>query len=154
MTIERRHDPASVERILDGLPEWFGLPEANRHYVEAAASMPSWCAVIDEHVVGVALVERRFDESADLHLLAVDREAHRRGVGRALVEAVSTDLARDGVKLLQVNTVGGSFEHEGYAATRAFYRACGFLPLAELHGIEWDGPTLISARILASNASG
>lgn len=50
--------------------------------------------------------------------------------------------------LFQVKPVGESFERSGYAATRAFYRSCGFLPLEEMTGISWGGPPLIMVKSL------
>ncbi len=32
--IERRQDAAATRRILESLPEWFGIPEANEHYIK------------------------------------------------------------------------------------------------------------------------
>lgn len=51
-----------------------------------------------------------------------------------------------------VKTVGASFEDEGYAATRAFYEARGFLPLEEISDLDWHGPTLIMVKALGSAA--
>jgi len=44
--------------------------------------------------------------------------------------------------------VGPSREDEGYARTRAFYEAVGFVPMNELQRIDWIGPTLILVRPL------
>lgn len=38
------------------------------------------------------------------------------------------DLREDGCHLLSVHTVGPSFPHDDYAATREFYRSTGFPP--------------------------
>lgn len=148
LTVTRGNDPEAVRRILGALPSWFGIPEANEHYVRAAGQMPSYLARVDGEVVGVALVERHFPASAEIHLIAVSPEHHGTGVGSALVRAVEEDLLRGGTQVLQVKTVGASFADEGYAATRAFYEARGFLPLQEVDGLDWDGPTLIMVKML------
>lgn len=70
------------------------------------------------------------------------------GVGRLLVDTIVAQLQADGCAMLTVHTVGPSFEHAGYAATRAFYRALGFIPLEEHEGLDWSGPTLILVRPL------
>lgn len=148
VTIVRENDPAAAARILDELPAWFGLPAANAHYIEAAAIKASYLAAVDGSTVGLALVDRHFPETAEIHLIAVAPEWHGRGVGTALVEAIEEDVTRDGARLLEVKTVGASYEDEGYAATRAFYEARGFLSLEEMSELDWDGPTLIMVKPL------
>ncbi len=81
-------------------------------------------------------------------MIAAKSEARGAGIGRQLVEHVAADLASDGCRLLSVHTVGPSFEDASYAATRAFYRSVGFIPLEEHNGLDWDGPTLILVRAL------
>ncbi|WP_436532303.1 GNAT family N-acetyltransferase [Actinoplanes sp. HUAS TT8] len=147
-TIERRSDPSATGRILRALPSWFGIEEAVLDYVDDAAVLPSYLAVRDSETVGVALVRRHFPESAELHLIAVHPQVRGTGVGSLLVAAVEDDLRADGVRLLQVKTTGESFEHDGYAQTRAFYRARGFVALEEIRGLIWDGPTLLMVKTL------
>lgn len=136
-----------TRRLLDRLPTWFGIPESNAEYVRTAAE------VLPGHVagdgVGVLLCRRHFPESAEIHLMAVDPEWHRRGVGRALVDAVVADLVADGCRFLQVKTLGPSRQDDGYARTRRFYRAVGFVPLEETPEL-WppDNPCLIMVRAL------
>ncbi|MGI8523181.1 MAG: GNAT family N-acetyltransferase [Nocardioides sp.] len=147
-TVVRGADPAAVGEILSGLPDWFGIAEANEHYVEAAGQLPSYLAVDGEDVVGVALVAEHFPQARELHLIAVRRDRHRSGVGRLLVETIEADLRRDGVRLLEVHTVGASHEGAGYARTREFYLALGFVAMNELDRIDWDGPTVILVKSL------
>lgn len=146
VTIERGHDPTAVARILQALPSWFGIPEANEHYVGAAGEKVSYLARVHGEVVGVALVDRHFRETGEIHLLAVQPERHGQGIGTAIVAAVEADLRDDGAVMLMVKTVGPSHEDNGYAATRTFYRATGFLPLEEIEGLDWDGPTVIMVK--------
>jgi GNAT superfamily N-acetyltransferase len=137
--------------ILEGLPEWFGIPEAINGYVEDAAS-PEFRSVVareGDRTVGIALVARHFRESAEVHLIAVARDYRGRGVGKSLIGRIFEDLTEDGCQLLSVHTVGPSFEDAAYEATRAFYRSVGFIPLEEHHGLDWSGPTLILVRPLS-----
>lgn len=148
LTITRGHDPEATRRILAALPDWFGIPSANEHYVTAAASKDSYLAQLDGVTVGVALVDRHFPATGEIHLIAVAPEHHGSGVGSALVAALEQDLRTDGARLLEVKTVGASYQDEGYTATRAFYEARGFLPLEEVEGLDWDGPTVIMVKPL------
>ncbi len=147
--IERRHDPAAVEGILRLLPEWFGIDDAIAGYVRNASTFPSYLAVdTDGVVIGIALLERHFPLSAEIHLLAVHPDEHRNGVGRALVGAIEGDLRADGARMLQVHTVGPSYPDEAYAKTREFYQGIGFVPLQEFDEIDWHGPTLVLVKAL------
>lgn len=147
-----RRDPETVRAILDALPDWFGIPEANEQYQRDAASeeFASLLAIAAGKTVGAALIRRHFPETAEVHLIAVAPSQRGHGIGRALIERIAHDLAADGCCLLTVHTVGPSYEHEPYATTRAFYRGCGFLPLEEHQGLDWDGPTLILVRVLTT----
>jgi GNAT superfamily N-acetyltransferase len=146
--VVRRHDSEAVRSILASVPEWFGIPEANAAYVEDAGRLPSYLAMDGDDVVGVALVAEHFSQTRELHLIAVRRDRHRQGVGRLLLEAIETDLRAHDVRVLEVHTVGPSYEHDGYARTRAFYEGTGFLSLHELDRIDWNGPTLILVKPL------
>ncbi|MGW4955744.1 GNAT family N-acetyltransferase [Nonomuraea sp. NPDC004186] len=133
-------------RLLDRLPTWFGIPEANAEYVESATRLPGLLAHAGAEVIGVLLYRRHFAEAAEIHLMAVSPGWHRRGVGRALVDAVTSDVRADGCRLLQVKTLGAKHPDPGYARTRAFYRAVGFLPLEETDDL-WPGnPCLIMVK--------
>ena len=146
--VVRRQDPEAVREILASVPEWFGIPEANQHYVELAGRLPSYLAVDGDEVVGVALLDEHFSQSRELNLIAVRRDRHGQGAGRAMLAAIESDLRKAGVRILEVHTVGPSSEDEGYARTREFYLAAGFVAMNELQRIDWDGPTLILVKPL------
>ncbi|MHB1593592.1 MAG: GNAT family N-acetyltransferase [Streptosporangiaceae bacterium] len=113
----------------------------------AAESMASHGATA-RHPVGAMLVARHFPETAEIHLLAVEPGLHRSGVGRALVGALERDLIADGVRLLEVKTLGPSHPDAGFALTREFYRAMGFLPVEEITGLWPDNPCLVLIKVL------
>jgi GNAT superfamily N-acetyltransferase len=147
-------DPATVERLLAALPEWFGIESSNRAYIADAHELPTYLArpagSPGAQPVGVLLAHRHFPESAEIHLLAVAPELHRQGAGRALVASLAADLVADGCELLQVKTQGPSRPDEGYTRTRLFYASLGFLPLEERTDI-WgpDNPCLFMVMPLA-----
>ena len=146
--VVRRQDPEAVREILASVPEWFGIPEANQHYVELAGRLSSYLAVDGDEVVGVALLDEHFPQSRELNLIAVRRDRHRQGAGRAMLAAIESDLREAGVRILEVHTVGPSSEDERYASTREFYLATGFVAMNELERIDWNGPTLILVKPL------
>lgn len=154
VNVTAARNPEATRRILEALPDWFGDPEAVNSYVSETSdeALESFVAAEGEVVVGIALVHRHFPETAELHLIAVDPTAQGAGVGRLLVDTIVAELQADGCAMLTVHTVGPSFEHAGYAATRAFYRALGFIPLEEHEGLDWSGPTLILVRPLRESS--
>ncbi|NLT56801.1 MAG: GNAT family N-acetyltransferase [Actinomycetales bacterium] len=146
-------DPATVERLLRSLPEWFGIESSVAEYVEAARRLQTvlaWPGGGDGLTtpIGVLLLERHFPVSAEIHVMAVDRAWHRRGVGTALVGEAERVLREQGVLLLGVKTLGPSDPDPGYAATRRFYEAVGFLPVEELRGVWPDDPCLVMVKPL------
>ncbi len=129
---------AACASVLDGLPEWFGIPEANADYSEAAERERGVVAIDAEGVVvGLCTIVRHSPASAEIHLLAVRRPWHRRGVGSALVDSAEAHLAADGVRFLQVKTLSSASPDENYARTRRFYEGVGFVVLEEFPEL-WD----------------
>jgi ribosomal protein S18 acetylase RimI-like enzyme len=150
-------DPGTVDRLLRLLPGWFGIESAITQYVAKAQQLPTYLARpgpassvrdVDRQAVGVLLAARHFPAAAEIYLMAVEPALHRRGIGRALVEALEADLIAGGVELLQVKTLGPSRPDASYNQTRRFYAGLGFLPLEEIDGL-WPGnPCLIMVKTL------
>ena len=141
-------DPAQrsrlAEAVLRDLPEWFGVEESTRAYIEEAATLPTFAVEPD---LGFLCLEQHTPRAAELYVMGVRREHHRRGIGRALVAAAEAWCRAHGVRYLHVKTLGPSRPSRGYGATRAFYEAVGFVALEELHGLwEGDNPTLILVK--------
>ena len=149
-TIVRRSNPGAVERLLQALPDWFGIEQSVREYVDDARTKPTYLAVdsATTEVIGALLISRHFPESAEMHVLAVDPRHHRRGIGSALAQRFEDDMRADGARLLEVKTMGPSCPDESYAKTIAFYRAIGYLPLEELQGYWPEDPCLILVKPL------
>ncbi len=141
--------PDAARRLLASVPEWFGLPEANVDYIEAACTKETW-TVRDNGgtVIGLTLVDRHFPHVAELHLMVVDRDHHGHGVGTAMVRAIEHDARERGVQLLEVKTLGGSHPDPGYARTRHFYERAGFLPLEETNLWGQANPCLFMVKPL------
>ena len=100
-------------------------------------------------MVGALLWKRHYPESAEVHLMAVEPSYHRAGIGTRLLERAEDELRADGVRYLQVKTLGPSRADDEYERTRRFYEARGFVPLEELFDV-WpeDNPMLILVKAL------
>jgi GNAT superfamily N-acetyltransferase len=97
---------------------------------------------------GVLLAARHFPCSAEIYLMAVDPAMRRCGAGRALVAALETDLITEGVRFLQVKTLGPARPDAGYEQTRKFYASVGFWPLEETRDLWPENPCLIMIKAL------
>jgi ribosomal protein S18 acetylase RimI-like enzyme len=76
--------------------------------------------------VGFAIYRTKDGRTAELSWIGVRPEAHRKGIGRALVNTLEALLAQSGVRTLEVSTVAATVVDESYAKTRNFYHAIGF----------------------------
>jgi GNAT superfamily N-acetyltransferase len=141
---------ALCERMLRGLPEWFGIESSIRDYAAAAETMPMFAIRSGDGVAGFLSLHRQTPATAEIHVMAVDRRLHRRGVGRALVEAAAESARRDGCRLISVKTLSPSRASDEYEKTRRFYEAMGFLPVEELKTLWGEAnPCLLMVRPLA-----
>ena len=73
------HWPDEVRRILDGLPQWFGMPESNDEYVEKAATLTNVVARDGDAVAGICLLLRHNPQAAEIDLIAVPEIVTGRG---------------------------------------------------------------------------
>ena len=148
-------DPAErsriAESVLRDLPEWFGIEEATREYIEQAAGLPTFAVEPD---LGFLCLKQHTPRAVEVYVMGVRRGQHRRGLGRALVAEAERWCRAHGIRYLQVKTLGPSRESDAYAATRLFYEAVGFVAIEELHGL-WshDNPTLILVKDVAPGFS-
>jgi coenzyme F420-0:L-glutamate ligase / coenzyme F420-1:gamma-L-glutamate ligase len=148
MQVVEISDPAErsriAEAVLRDLPDWFGIEEATRRYIEDAATLPTLAVEPD---LGFLCLKQHTPSAAEVYVMGVRQEEHRRGIGQALVAEAELWCRTQGIRYLQVKTLGPSRPDPGYDATRAFYEAVGFIALEELHGL-WDeeNPTLILVK--------
>ncbi len=137
--------------ILAGLPDWFGLPEANAAYADLAEVSPTWVALEDGVPAGLMLLEWHGADTVEITLIAVRYSRRKAGIGRALVETAEQAGRARGARFLTVKTRGPSAPTPSpeYDETRAFYRAVGFFVLEEFPTL-WDpdNPALFLAKPL------
>ena len=119
------------EPVLRSLPQWFGIKEAADQYIQDIEGLPTLLARDGDSIVGFLTLVVHSAYSAEIHVMGVRPEYHRRGVGAALVRAAERNLRQRGVEYLQVKTLSPQRKDKNYAHTRQFYYALGFRPLEE-----------------------
>lgn len=143
----------ACREIFGTLGDWFGIAESNEKYLRELSELPAFVAVVRRRVVGFASLRRHFPGAAELEVLAVRRDLHRRGIGRALIARCEAWCALRGVEMLHVKTLAPSDPDAGYARTRAFYRALGFVPLFETELWGPENPMLVAVKALKARGS-
>ena len=134
---------------METLPTWFGIPASVEDYIATADRSPTVIASLGNEDVGLLTLVRHSRYAAEVYVMAVLPEHHRRGIGRALLRQAEATLAADGVEFLQVKTLAPSRPDDGYDKTRAFYLAYGFRPLEEFRGLwDADNPALQMIKVV------
>lgn len=139
-------DAESCDRIIASLPYHFGHEQGRRDCAAAVRRELGLVAAGDEGVVGFLTYVPRFEESAEITWMAVRNDRRRQGIGHRMIERLTDILRADGRRILVALTVSpsdpGLEPDDGYGATRAFYRSCGFVLARDLHN-EWDSDTAV-----------
>lgn len=128
-------DPAQKQQmsrqILEALPEWFGLPDAREQYIEESADQLFLAAMENGEPVGFLCLKQTGAATVELAVMGVQKQLHRSGVGRQLVEQAKEEARKHGYHFMQVKTVQIGMYPE-YDATNRFYLAMGFEELEVL----------------------
>jgi GNAT superfamily N-acetyltransferase len=134
LTIE---DASACDQIILSLPRYFGYEAGRAACAEAVRSSEGWVATLDGCVVGFLTVQDYFDTTAEITWMAVHVQHRGQGIGKQLIQRLRQETKARGYRLLLVATLAPSYdegptEDGGYARTRAFYQAAGFLPVREV----------------------
>ena len=129
---------AAVRKILEALPEWFGIPESREEYIRNSADQLCFAAYGESSgfPVGVLCLKQTGDATAELAVMGVLKDHHRRGIGRALFDAAKKRALELGYQFLQVKTVQMG-RYDIYDATNRFYQSLGFREF-EVFPTLWD----------------
>ncbi len=138
-----------AENILRKLPDWFGIETSLVSYVREAAEMYFLCAFSFDMPVGFLAVHEHFPCTCEIHVMGILGDFHRKGIGRELVKQAACHYTEKGFAYMTVKTVAEPAGDAEYAATRAFYKAMGFLPL-DVFPTLWDerNPCLFLCKLL------
>ncbi len=138
--IREIQEPAEKQKIartiLEALPDWFGIEESREGYIRDSAELPFFVAFDGEKPIGFLCLKETGKETAELHVMGVLQEYHRKGIGRALFEKAKEAAVRMGYSFMQVKTVQMG-RYEDYDRTNRFYLSLGFKEF-EVFPLLWD----------------
>lgn len=132
-----------VEEVLLDLPEWFGLPESTKSYIEESKELPLLVAKKDDDIIiGFMTLKETSQDVCEIHCMGIKKAYHRKGIGKKLQDSFE-ELARGKYEYIQVKTVDEGHYKE-YDQTIAFYKSMGFKKM-EVFPTLWDewNPCLI-----------
>lgn len=134
-----------VSDVLSDLPEWFGLPDNTKEYIEDSRTLLLWAAKSRDEIIGFVTLKSTSEDTAELHCMGVKKAFHRLGAGTLLYQALEKS-AKTNYKYLQVKTVDEGHYKE-YDQTIAFYKKMGFSKL-EVFPDLWDewNPCLVMVK--------
>jgi GNAT superfamily N-acetyltransferase len=118
-------DRAQALAIAESLPEWFDEDARTRAIPIDLTRQEGFVGESDGQVVAfitLYVMEGRFH----IGWIAVRREFHRKGIGRALVHQAEAKARSMGIDELAVYTMGDAVDYPPYEQTRRFYLAAGF----------------------------
>ena len=147
-------DPAEKQAVaryvLEALTDWFGIEESREGYISGSAGWTFLAAREDNSITGFLCLKETGKATAEIAVMGVLKEYHRRGTGRRLVEKAKEAARARGYEFMQVKTVKMGV-YDDYDRTNLFYISCGFKEL-EVFPLLWDerNPCQVYVMSLAS----
>ncbi len=141
----------ACDAIVADLPAWFGNAEGIAECSAAVRAHDGLVAVAGGEVVGFLTFQRPTAGAGEITWMAVRADRRGAGVGTELVARLDS-VVRGDTETLFVKTLSDRDGDPGpeYAATRAFYLARGFRPMAELDICGPGNPCQLLGRRLTS----
>ena len=125
-----------AKKVLDDLPEWFGIPEYTKNYIKQSSKLPFFAAYVDEEPIGFIVLKETSPATAEIYCMGVMKKHHRKKIGKLLFEKFEQYAKEKGYKLIQVKTVQFG-KYKNFDKTNLFYQSLGFLEL-EVFPTLWD----------------
>lgn len=135
--------------VLLDLPEWFGIEEARRHYIDEVVNYPFIALFVGDKAVGFYSLREENSNVLDMYVLGILKEYHGKGLGRKLQEYVNEYAKKNGYSYVMVLTLSEKHPDIGYKMTRDFYHKMEFIDMFQSNKI-WDknNPTQIMIKKL------
>lgn len=118
-----------TNNILRNLPEWFGVEQSIKEYVENVKDTDFYIAYELNIPIGFVSIKYNNSFTAEIYVMGILKEYHNQKIGKMLINKIQEDLKKDNYKFLMVKTLGKSHPDKFYKITRHFYISAGFYPL-------------------------
>lgn len=134
-----------VEEILLDLPDWFGLPDSTKEYIEQSKQLVLFSAHHNNQNLGFITLKETSPDTCEIHCMGVKKEYHHKGIGKLLIKQFE-EYAKELYEYIQVKTVDEG-KYPEYDQTISFYKSVGFKKL-EVFPTLWDewNPCLIMIK--------
>ena len=86
------------------MPEWFGMPEYTKNYIEKSSEMPFLAIYVDNIVAGFASLKKTGEHTSEIFCMGVIKKYHRKGLGQQLYYELEKLAKKLGYKYIQVKT--------------------------------------------------
>jgi GNAT superfamily N-acetyltransferase len=113
-------------KVLRDLPEWFGIEESTKEYIDKVIEYPFISAFINDNAVGFYSLREENIDILDMYVLGVLKEYHNKGVGTELQEYANSYAKINNYKHMMVITLAEKANNYEYSLTRKFYLKMGF----------------------------
>ena len=120
-----------ARQILEALHEWFEMEEGREQYISECADQLFFAAYEEDSPVGFIALKATSPHTAEIAVMGVLKEYHRRGTGALLFNAAKKAASEQGYYFIQVKTVKMGV-YEDYDRTNRFYLSLGFRELEVL----------------------
>ncbi len=144
---EKQEKSDIARRILEALPNWFGIEEAREKYISNSKEQIFFAAKDNEKYVGFLCLNETSKSTVELTVMGVLKEYHRQGYGKQLFEAARSYAKDFGYEFIQVKTVATG-HYDIYDKTNLFYQSVGFKELEILPTL-WDEKNPCQIYIMA-----
>ena len=134
--IDKKEKETISKEVLYDLPEWFGLPESTKEYIEDSQDKPFLACYADNEVAGFIVLNATSKDTADIFVMGIKKKFHRMGIGTKLNTEFENMAKSLGYSYSQVKTVKMGHYKE-YDITNKFYIAMGYKEL-ECFPTLWD----------------
>lgn len=124
---------AACDRIIHKLPNWFGLPDSNAHYIKDISDKDTLAVESDGQICGLLALCYHFDRVAEIWWMGVAPDFHGRGIGAALVNVAKARSREKSCRKMAVQTLSPRRKDTLYARTRTFYEKSGFESFVEFN---------------------
>ena len=94
-----------ARRILEALPDWFGIDEARENYITESTDQLFLAALDQKQATGFLCLKETSKDTLELSVMGVLKEYHRQGIGKELFLNAKKLAVEKGYAFLQVKTV-------------------------------------------------